>query len=343
MKILSKDRCAVEHLEYVDIIPESSDDIYTLYNILEYDDLVEAVTCRKVEVTKKLKEKRTFKLKIAVESLDVDLQASFLFVKGTILSETKYITPGSSHTLEITLYQKIRIFKSKWTELSYNSLKNVTENEDILVMLIKKKEFLFYEVTRNFVKYITTIEHKNNNFKPVFTYITPGLLNKYKMIILASFYDSKKEFYRELYKKKDFQRFQKRTAIIDLDSEAVGRKTVDTILTDPYFNNNLMGVRFLEEMNILFEFFKLHSGSEMTVVGYDEVQESISSVALKYLLITNVRFKSFDIEERRKIEELCKIARGQKIKICIIPVKHNIGEDFEKMGGIGGILKFQYK
>src|SRR5512136_2215019 len=102
MKVIFKD---LKHGE-IKLLPENLDDIWHLYNIIEIDDLVKAVTFRTTEddkddkIRSKKSEKKPMKLGITVSEVKFHEFSDRLRIHGTIVEGLQDL--GAYHTLNIT-------------------------------------------------------------------------------------------------------------------------------------------------------------------------------------------------------------------------------------------------
>ena len=126
MKVIFKD---LKHGE-IKLLPENLDDIWHLYNIIEIDDLVRAVTFRTTEddkddkIRSKKSEKKRMKLGITVSEVKFHEFSDRLRIHGTIVEGLQDL--GAYHTLNITgdSIEPLSIVKKNW---KYYQLKRIDE------------------------------------------------------------------------------------------------------------------------------------------------------------------------------------------------------------------------
>ncbi|KAM0686697.1 Translation factor pelota [Conglomerata obtusa] len=343
MKILKQRINYKDKNGLLEIIPENEDDIYNLYNIIEQTDIIRAKTQRKVLLSNGTQQKMTLNLEIITESMTVDLESSFLFVKGKILNENEHIRKGSYHTIEITLNQKLTIYKNEWTELNIQSIKKIqNQDEMVLFIYITQKKFVFSEVTANFTKVKCRKDYKNKNFKNILDYMTKNLKLTYKLIIIASNNEIRNDF--EKIFKITYKNYADRICNIKTENSNNDiNKIVDEIFKDFETNKKILELQFVNDIIEFNTFKKNHVNNSLTCVGINEVVEALEYGSIKSVIITNELFKSFDPKIRKQIDELCKSVKNLGGKIFILPIKHKCGEELHELGGIVGNLKFDYK
>ncbi|KAM0675894.1 Translation factor pelota [Gurleya vavrai] len=328
---------------FLDLIPESNDDIYTLYNIIEQKDMIKSKTQRKVLIANNTQQKVTVLLEIIVESVSVDLEAGFLFIKGKTIHDYEHIRKGSYHTIEISLNHRFSIFKNEWTELSIQNIKKINNNEKgLLFIYITTKEFSFCEVSAYAIKIKDKKEYKGKNFKEILKYSDILMQNEYSLIILAFSNNIDKEFEKQF--KNTYKKLENKICTVKIDCASKNiYKIIEETISDPETNKKFLNIQFLADINEFTIFEKNMLKNNLICIGIKEVEEAIDYGAIKSIIVTNELFKSFDPETRKKIEKLCKSIKNLGGKIFIIPIMHNAGEKLQTMGGIVGNLKFEYK
>ena len=94
---------------FVVLVPEESDDLWQLYNLIAAGDDVRAATVRKVQVGDRagVMDKKHITLTLLVKSVDFDAKGDCLRIAGTNNSENEFVKMGAHHTLEINLNTKL--------------------------------------------------------------------------------------------------------------------------------------------------------------------------------------------------------------------------------------------
>lgn len=108
------------------LIPEESEDMWHIYNLLQEGDALRATTFRKVTVesatgTTGSNRVRTT-LTIAIEAIEYDTQGCVVRVKGRNIVENDYVKMGQYHTLDIELNRKFRLSKTYWDSIALERL-----------------------------------------------------------------------------------------------------------------------------------------------------------------------------------------------------------------------------
>ncbi|KAL5998546.1 hypothetical protein ACLOJK_009489 [Asimina triloba] len=129
MKIVKKDLIP-DGPGSVKMIPEESDDLWHVYNLVSPGDSVFAVTVRKImrEAASggRDAERVKLKLEIKVEAVDYDKEGSVLRIRGKNVVENEHVKIGQFHTLEIEQHRPFVLRKNAWDSLSRDILQQAS-------------------------------------------------------------------------------------------------------------------------------------------------------------------------------------------------------------------------
>ncbi|EJW03029.1 hypothetical protein EDEG_02611 [Edhazardia aedis USNM 41457] len=345
MKIL-KSRIGNKHKDgFLELIPETTDDIYILYNIIDIGDLIKSKTTRKIKMDgKKEALKISVILEIKVVSVDVDLEVGVLFIKGKVYSLNDDIPLHSFHTINIALNHRFKITKETWNVLSLKSIKNTTNYNSTLFVVIHQQQIVFNEVTQNFINTFKRLEYKPKNTKILEKEILNLDLSNYRVIAIASKENQRNDVMKMFQADKNRKNSNKKIIGIKIETEFNDvKRIINELISDVTVSKQFLDADFVEEIKEMGVFLKNLESNVLVAVGLKEVEESIEFGAIKSLLITNSMFKSHDVDIRRKVEDICYSIKGIGAKLCIVPVKHLYGEKLQEIGGICCNLKFEYK
>lgn len=122
----------------ITLVPEDSEDLWYLYNLLKKGDTVQLVTHRNVkkgnqaQITKgKSKmEKIVVRLKLLVEDIDYIASDQTMRINGKSLVQQEYIPLNSFHTAEVELNKELTILKDNWDEYDMTLLNELCSIEN---------------------------------------------------------------------------------------------------------------------------------------------------------------------------------------------------------------------
>lgn len=119
MKVLKSSDLTSPEGGSVTVVPDESDDLWVLYNLIDCDDLVTCGTSRKITKTdraggKGATEKRRLTLTVRATAASYDGLADCVRVSGTNASENEFVKMGAHHTLELGIRTRVTIAKHAW-------------------------------------------------------------------------------------------------------------------------------------------------------------------------------------------------------------------------------------
>lgn len=347
MKILKEIANKRNQLENIEVIPESSDDIYMLYNLIDKNDTIRSLTTRKIVIEGKDSKKMTLLMDIFVQEINIDLAGGFLFLKGTILSEHENVRIGSFHNIEIEVGKRLKITKKFWNEYSLKlkeEMKKILHS--VLFCLFYTEECLIFNVSRNFVKLVQKLQIKNRNVKSLEDYIL-RYIKEIKAVVLCTFKEEKPSILSLLLRNKELSKYSGIFCEVKLEEvkkKMVPTKVIANIMIEEKHKNIIEKIELKEEFNEMKAFLKnLEFNQNLTAIGIKEIEEAMEYGAIGNLLVTFEKVKSGDLEERLKIESLIQEISKMRCGVFILPANSVYGERLNEIGGIAANLKFIYK
>ena len=175
-------------------------------------------------------------------------------------------------------------------------------------------------------------EEKTQEFYKSITKEITKLSEKAKKIVLAG-PGFAKEHVQKIIKNNHPEVNQK--LIIDSSSSAT-RSGISELLKRGNLEKIIKESEIVNESKLIEEFF-LHLKKEdgFGVYGFEDVEKADNMGAIKILLVSDKKIK----EER--VEKLANSIESKGGIVEIISTAHESGEQFDRMGGLGGILRFK--
>jgi protein pelota len=130
MKLLKKQISAKDGSGMVLLRPDTPEDLWHAYNLLQVGDLIRCSTHRKI-----IKEtstgsissnKKRLMLTVALQKIDFDPASLQVRISGTVETENDFVQLGSHHTLTLELHQNFSIDKSCWDQIYLDILDETT-------------------------------------------------------------------------------------------------------------------------------------------------------------------------------------------------------------------------
>jgi protein pelota len=135
MKLLKKQISQKDGSGTILLRPETSEDLWHAYQLLQEGDLVRCTTVRKVIQERAAtgstsSSKKRMMLTINVDKVDFDPEVLQLRLSGTVVSENDYgVRLGAHHTLTLELHQNFGIEKTCWDQIFLDRIEEAVNPE----------------------------------------------------------------------------------------------------------------------------------------------------------------------------------------------------------------------
>jgi len=346
--------------EYVKVVPETSDDFWHLYNVIQKDDMVYARTTREMKVDQKFgRPKRGERipvfLGVSVEDVDWDKLLGRLRVHGIIRDAPEDVPAGVHHTLNITLNTPITIAKKRWSEHEIERLHRAsrTSEKPIIIISIDDEGYA-----------IATSAQYGIEMKVEERIKLPGKLETEKRTTATSVYlrgalESLRETWKETrspiaiigvgFVKNDFAKFVENEdselakSIVDVKSVNNGGVAgIYEALRSGVLLKTVKQLRISEEAVIVEEILKrLGKGESNVTYGFDDVEKAANMGAIEKLVLADAVLRGSEDEKRLRVEEIMKtVEKKGGGTTMIVSTEHEAGSKLLSLGGIAALLRF---
>ncbi|MDI6917303.1 MAG: mRNA surveillance protein pelota [Thermoplasmatales archaeon] len=340
MRVLHQDRKKGE----IRLLMENLDDLWHMYNIVEKNDLVFALTHRKVEKkTDKLRpekvERKTMRLGIRVTDVEFHEFSDRLRIHGVIENGTDV---GSYHTLNLTVEDNVSILK-EWKEHHLSRIKEAveeTKRPTLTFLSIDYDEATFALLRQYGVENIGSIashisgkqyktdkNEKNNFYSRILTMVEQ--IKKGPIVIVGPGF-AKEEFYSFVKEKKP--ELLKDVAVMGTGN--AGMNGIHEVLkkgVTKFVENTRVSV----ETKIVESLFEEIAKNGNSAYGFDEVKNALDTGAVETLLVTDKLVRT------KKADELLEKAKKTSSKFMIISTVHESGKKLEGLGGVAALLRYK--
>ena len=326
---------------------EREEDIWHLKNVLEMGDQIEARTLRSKFIDRDGQKIKTgkipMKLKISLEKVEFNENSYKLRLMGKIIEGPEDVQLGSYHTIEIETGDSISITK-KWKNYQLERIKKSQISvPKVLMVAVDNNEATFASLDGRGQRIISEIrnqhslQYEEEKLKDFYTSVAKEISNlsqDSKKIVLAG-PGFAKEHVKEILEKNDKEATNK--LLIDSVSSAT-RSGINEILKRGNLEKIIEESEVLSETKLIEEFFThLKKEDGLSAYGLEEIKEAENIGAIEILLVGEEKIKNEDIEKLAdSVEE-----KGGKVEI--ISTTHPSGEQFDRMGGLGAILRFKFQ
>jgi protein pelota len=342
------------------VMPESLDDLWHLYNIINEKDEVYARTTRQTkpddQFARPTKAKRVaVNMGIIVEKMYWDRVLNRLRINGIVCDapEKLHVT-GSRHTINITVNKPLTIVKKQWQKHQLDRLKRASRitAAPLTIVSMDDEEYC-----------IAVLRQYGIEVKASERFKIPGKFeeekrSKAKQIFFSNALKSLREVWVPLHSpivvlgpgfiKDDFVDYVKNEAK-DVAASIASVKRVNSAglsgiqesLRSGILTNVLQHVRVADEMKAMEEFLaRLGKGKKDVTYGFNDVEKATNYGAVEKLLIADQTLRETTEEKRLALEKLMKEVESARGEIMVISTENEAGTNLLSMGGIAALLRF---
>jgi len=342
MKILKID----QKNNFVELIPDSFDDLWHIEKIIEKGDLVSGSSERKIkgkhEGDKAVKEKIFVELE--VEKTEFHEATNQLRAQGTVTQAKppELVELKAHHTLEIEPGEKVRITKKNLKNYHIERLersKKASGREKLLLIVMDDEgaDLSFLTDTGLDVKVKISAKKQGKRFdnkekgKLYFEELLTKIegLEAQKIVIAGPGFE-----------KQNFEHYLKeKNAKIKPSFEStnsVGITGLNELVKSGKIDKLVEGFHSAEEAKAIEKILENVSNG-LVAIGFKEVKDAIEKGAIEELIV----LEKLLIEKRNETEELLDKAEQTSGKIIFVNSKSEAGEKLEGLGGITAYLRYK--
>ncbi len=343
---------------FVKVVPDSSDDLWHLYNVIYKGDEVYTMSSRAIksdtETSRpKSAERVSAFMGVKVESVSWDKFLGKLRIHGLICHAPDIFPTGAHHTLSIALNQPVTIVKTEWPKHLLDRLTKASETEKpMLIISIDDEGFAIAETKQ--YGYETRVEQRIR---------LPGKQDADKRIeATKGYFKLAVTSLRQLwtanhnpimiigagYVKNDFVRYLNDEApdmaktVADIKSvNNGGTAGIDEALRSGVLLKATHRLRIVDETETMEEVMKRLGKGEGTVTyGLDAVEKAVEMGAVEKLAVADTTLRDADEAQRLKLEVLMREVEKHNANITVISTEHEAGAKLISLGGIAALLRF---
>jgi len=333
------------------------DDLWTIYNVVEKNDLVYAKTTREVKmegIGRPSSRRVPVSLGLKVEKVYFDREISRLRVHGIVVEGPEELNiQGTHHTINLAVNVALTIVKEHWYRHQLDRMeKAVSEEEPAIVVSIDSDECC-----------IAIIRAYGPDIKAEIDSQLPGKLEyqKREEALKKYFNDvsrtlvniAKGAGYRTIvvgpgFAKENFIKFLKNSSP-EVASKVVAVKTVTSGGVAGVYESMRSGIvgkvmkdaRASREVMLVEEILARLGASRGDVVfGLSQTEEDASAGAVETLLVSDRKLRETEEDERRRIEEIMRAVEKKAGRILIVSSEHEGGKKLASLGGIAATLRY---
>ena len=356
MKILRKD---FKHGR-ITVLPETLDDFWVLYSIIQKNDVAYARTTREVRLGERYEKPEKGRrisvvLGVRVDKVLWDRTLNRLRIHGIVCDAPEDIgAKGSHHTLNITLNTPLTIIKKRWLNYQIEQLKRATTKRTIPVIIMSIDDEGYRIATlRGFGVDIIVEEHislpgkrmeseRLRTLKEMFKSASKSLEDVVSSIggsiVVIGLGFIKNDFLKFLEENKP----SLHKKIVDVKNvNSVGKASIYEAMRSGILTKTLKHARIIEESSIVEKFLRrLGKGRGDVAYGLNDVKRASSLGAVEEILVTDEMFRESSEEIIEILEKIMREVEAKGGKVRIISVEHEAGAKIKSLGGVAALLRF---
>lgn len=352
------------------LIPEETEDMWHVYNLVSVGDRVRASTFRKVTTqgstgTRTSNKVRTT-LTISVEDIDFDTQACKLRLKGRNVEENEHVKMGAYHTIDVEPNRKFALFKNEWDTVSLERVDVATDpskTADVAAVVMQEGlghlVLISGSLTLVRAKIDMAVPRKRRAavqqhekalarfYEAIFQAILRHVnFDVVKCVLLASPGFTKDQFYEYMMAQAATLPeakilLENKAKFVLVHASSGFKHSLKEVLQDPALQSRLADTKATEEVRALETFYKTLTTEPLKAFyGEKHVLRAAQAQAIECLLISDKLFRAQDVATRKRYVKLVDDVREFGGEVKIFSSMHISGEQLEQLTGVCAILRF---
>ncbi|MDY6965080.1 MAG: mRNA surveillance protein pelota [Halobacteriota archaeon] len=345
MKVLKRDLRGKKG--EIKLLPGSLDDLWHLKYIIDEDDLVFALTYRRLDfATDKTRPekmaKRPVRLGVRVSDVSFHKFSNWLRVHGVIESGPDL---GSHHTINVEVGTELSIIKDSWRSDQLNRMDEAVKASNkprVLIVTIEEGEadigiLKQWGIEECFS--ITGAGGKEDGSRSAFfgeVSVQLSHMPECEAIVIAGPGFAKEDFLKHL---KDVYPDMAKKSILE-NTSSIGMSGFQEVLRRGAVEKVAKEMRLTEEAILIEELMEEIAKDGKATYGHAEVKNALDNGAIETLLIADETLRGLRNEEEG-IEDLLTGVEKARGKVIVFSTEFEPGKRLTSLGGIAAILRFR--
>jgi protein pelota len=368
MKIIKRNISAKDGTGSIMIRPDTPEDLWHAYNLLQKGDLVRCTTVRKVvkesNTGSTTSSKKRLMLTIKVKKVEFDPDSLEVRLSGTVQSENDLVRLGSHHTLTLELNQNFSVEKECWDQIYLDIITEAANPErQAEVAAVVMHAGLAHvclvtgaltitkaRIDKNIPKKRTGSSQNAKAITKFFEAVYQAILRhidfaKVKVVLLASPGYVKDDFFQYLQQeavRRDDRPFIENKAKFVLCKASNGHKhALEEVFSDPTIMAKMDDTKVAKEVAVLNKFMRMmDTDPDRAYYGYAHVAKAHEQLAIDSLMVTDELFRSSSVKTRKQFVKLVESVRANGGQVYIFSSMHVSGKQLQQVSGVAAILRY---
>lgn len=335
------------------VIPEDSDDLFTLRRVIEQGDSVIADTTRVVKQESEYGrpdkgERVKVRLTIRVDRIELDSSVDRLRIAGTITATSnELVSKGVHHALSVQAGDSLTLDKGRrWQDVELKLLRRSGDGASFILVAIDTQEAAVAKVSGTHVKVIPNIysgqsgkryQTKNVSLETFFAdtaKLVSSVLGESDRVIVFGPGETRRRFYNAL----DKYGMPKERAQVADGVDVAGEDGIFVFLRSPAMKE-AMGASKLATVSAMLDrvMLMVNRGENKFAMGPKEVDDAVKIRAVESIIFSDSIFRDSD---ETAVVKMLNAAESHGAKTYAVDSSTDIGLRVSSLGGIVALLRF---
>jgi len=343
MKVLHQDARTNE----IKLFPETLDDLWHLYNLVDDRDLVFASTYRRgEEKTDKLRAERVEKVRmrlgIRVQKVEFHESEDVLRILGVIEQGPQDM--GQHHTLMISVGEPLTVIKPDWKPQHFDRIKRAIEMsekpsmffvaiEDTDAVIATAREYglkEFATITRNPGGKMYESKSNESEFLDEVVEKLKMVMHGEPLIVLGP------GFVKEALAKRIREKASEiSSSMVIHHTGQAGMAGINELMKQGVGGKVLDETRVARETRLMELLFSEIGKNGMFAYGDDSVKSAVEAGAVSVLLVLDTKVRS------SAADRLIRMVEESKGEFVIVSSLHEAGRRLDSLGGVAALLRYR--
>jgi len=350
------------------LIPEESEDLWHLYNLVAKSDTIKASTIRKIQKESATgtvaSETKKIMLTVEVKSIEYDSAGDCIRFSGKNCEENQWVKMGAHHTIDIELNNKLTVGKDRWDFMFLQQLDQATDvhkTAEVAVVLMEAGTANFHLLTAVLAKDVhrvsVALPRKRVSttgydkaivrfYEQVYAGIKDHIdLDLVKCVVLGGAGFVKDDFLSWMMltatQRGDTSILQKKSQFVTAHTSCVHKQALKELLADEQVQKSIANTKAAAHLKALEDFYQMvKSEPDRVAYGPKQVCEAVDRGAVSTLMVVDSLFRNANIVTRRQYVNMTESVKDQGCTVHIFSSQHVSGEQLSQLSGVAAVLRF---